>query len=76
MDKNKDIRERLDEIINEEEANYFAAYLLMPEGMFEKDLKRLIAENPDECVKELSKLYKVPEAAIVYRVSLMEKRKI
>lgn len=56
------------EIHQEREANAFAASLLMPRKLIEKELESLPEETID-IIKSLSKIFKVSEQAMSFRLS-------
>lgn len=63
-----------------EEANIFASYLLMPEGMFEADVRKF--QGDPKMVSKLCLKYGVDQNVLAYRIKLMaedekhEKKKI
>jgi Zn-dependent peptidase ImmA (M78 family) len=60
-------REQLDDM--DEEATVFALYLLMPEGMFERDMAGVDLVD-DEKIGKIARKYRVPVACVHYRAHL------
>lgn len=57
------------------EANQFAAYLLMPEGVFEDECAKGSGDLCDTTwLERLAKKFKVPTGAVAYRLMLMERK--
>jgi Zn-dependent peptidase ImmA (M78 family) len=54
---------------NEIEANQFAAAVLMPENLIEKDIQRFIGKDVLVAIAKLAKKYKVSEQAMSIRLS-------
>lgn len=63
------------EIKQEREANAFAAALLMPEGRLITELKKMefdLADEHENAVEALAKIFKVSTQAMMYRISNLE----
>jgi Zn-dependent peptidase ImmA (M78 family) len=52
----------------EEEANYFAMHLLIPEHLLAQDLARPIDLADDKAIRTLAKRYQVPLSVMVMRL--------
>lgn len=53
---------------DEIEANEFAAELLMPEDLIQKEFYHLVESGEENFISELAKRYKVSESAIAFRL--------
>lgn len=58
------------ELGQEEEANVFACYLLMPDPMFTDELTQRMHIGEDEIVTNLASIFQVPQWAVVLRLQL------
>jgi len=54
--------------LDETEANEFAAELLMPEELLEKDFEKISEKNEDELISILAIKYQVSQLAVSYRL--------
>lgn len=61
--------------VEEREANFFAAELLMPEMLLEKDIAKIdgvyLLDEDDESIKNLASEYQVSVRALTYRLSYL-----
>lgn len=56
--------------VMDEEANIFAVYLLMPEGIFEKAIEGVDLFDDQELAR-VARKFRVPMGAVVYRATLI-----
>jgi len=59
---------------NEAEANHFANCLLMPKEMFIAEYEKVRDRTEEERVSMLSKIFEVPEWAVVHRISYLKEK--
>ena len=60
------------DIKQEEEANYFASCLLMPQDMFLGEYEKVRGFQEEERTKLLSKIFDVPEWAVMMRINQLK----
>jgi Zn-dependent peptidase ImmA (M78 family) len=53
--------------VEEEEANFFAALLLMPSPHFERAMDEVNDFNDDEALRRVAKLFQVSVGAVMFR---------
>ena len=66
----RDENSSLGELRNEKEANAFAAAILMPENLMNKEIKKKhLNVSDEEAVKKLAKTFGVSEIAMTFRIT-------
>lgn len=59
----------------DEEANVFAAYLLMPDHLFQPFIRRGLSLDDDRSLELAARKFRVPVGAVAYRIMLDRRNK-